>query len=35
LISDCVDITKGFMDKSEAEKEYGFSLYQGGVVPGN
>lgn len=23
------------MDKSEAEKEYGFSLYQGGVVPGN
>jgi len=23
------------MDKSEAEKQYGFSLYQGGVVPGN
>ena len=23
------------MDKSEAEKIYGFSLYQGGVVPGN
>ena len=23
------------MDKSEAEKDYGFTLYQGGVVPGN
>lgn len=23
------------MDKAEAEKEYGFSLYQGGIVPGN
>jgi alanyl-tRNA synthetase len=23
------------MDKSEAEQKYGFSLYQGGVVPGN
>ena len=23
------------MDKSEAEMKYGFSLYQGGVVPGN
>lgn len=23
------------MDKAEAEKEYGFKLYQGGVVPGN
>lgn len=23
------------MDKAEAEKQYGFSLYQGGVVPGN
>jgi alanyl-tRNA synthetase len=23
------------MEKAEAEKEYGFSLYQGGVVPGN
>ena len=35
LISECVDISKGFMDKAEAEKQYGFSLYQGGVVPGN
>ena len=23
------------MDKAEAEREYGFSLYQGGIVPGN
>ena len=35
LINECVDISKGFMDKSEAELKYGFSLYQGGVVPGN
>ena len=35
LINDCHNITKGFMDKAEAEREYGFSLYQGGIVPGN
>lgn len=35
LINQCVSISKGFMDKAEAEKQYGFSLYQGGVVPGN
>ena len=35
LINEGVKITKGFMDKSEAEQKYGFSLYQGGVVPGN
>ena len=35
LINNCHSITKGFMDKAEAEKQYGFSLYQGGVVPGN
>lgn len=35
LINGCHTITKGFMDKAEAEKQYGFSLYQGGVVPGN
>lgn len=23
------------MDKADAEKEYGYTLYQGGVVPGN
>lgn len=35
VINDCHSITKSFMDKAEAEKQYGFSLYQGGVVPGN
>lgn len=28
-------VTKTFVEKSIAEKQYGFSLYQGGVVPGN
>jgi alanyl-tRNA synthetase len=28
-------ITKSVMDKAEAEKQYGFRLYQGGIVPGN
>ena len=28
-------IKKYFEDKAIAEKEYGFSLYQGGIVPGN
>ena len=28
-------INKYFMEKSEAEKEFGFRLYQGGVVAGN
>ena len=28
-------INKSLMEKSDAEKQYGFSLYQGGVVPGN
>lgn len=35
IINECVDISKGFMNKQEAELEHGFSLYQGGVVPGN
>lgn len=35
LINECHDISKGFMDKAEAELQYGFTLYQGGVVPGN
>lgn len=35
LIMECHEIKKGFMDKAEAELQYGFSLYQGGVVPGN
>lgn len=28
-------IQKYFMDKAEAEKQFGFRLYQGGIVPGN
>lgn len=28
-------INKSFIDKAEAEKNFGFTLYQGGVVPGN
>ena len=28
-------INKSFIDKAEAEKNFGFVLYQGGVVPGN
>ena len=28
-------INKVFMDKAQAEKDYGFRLYQGGIVPGN
>lgn len=35
LIMECHTISKSFMDKAEAERQYGFSLYQGGVVPGN
>lgn len=35
LISECIDINKSMMNKAEAEKDFGFSLYQGGIVPGN
>ena len=35
LINDCHNIQKGFIDKAEAERQHGFSLYQGGIVPGN
>lgn len=35
IINACNPITKSFMDKAEAERQYGFRLYQGGVVPGN
>lgn len=35
IILGCHNISKSFMDKSEAEKKHGFNLYQGGVVPGN
>jgi len=27
LISECIDIKKSMMDKAEAEKDFGFSLY--------
>ena len=27
IINECHSITKGFMDKAEAEKMYGFNLY--------
>jgi len=35
IVQRCKEINKGFMPKDEAEKKYGFHLYQGGVVPGN
>jgi alanyl-tRNA synthetase len=35
IIMDSINIKKYFMNKKEAELNYGFSLYQGGVVPGN
>jgi len=28
-------INKFFVNKADAEKEFGFRLYQGGIVPGN
>jgi len=35
IINGCTHISKSLMDKAEAEKEFGFKLYQGGIVPGN
>ena len=35
IINNCHNIKKGLMDKAEAERQHGFHLYQGGVVPGN
>jgi alanyl-tRNA synthetase len=35
MIMKGIEIHKSLMSKTEAEKDYGFSLYQGGVVPGN
>jgi alanyl-tRNA synthetase len=35
IIMDSIGIDKYFMNKKEAELSFGFSLYQGGVVPGN
>uniref|UniRef100_A0A7S3CS37 Alanyl-transfer RNA synthetases family profile domain-containing protein n=1 Tax=Strombidium rassoulzadegani TaxID=1082188 RepID=A0A7S3CS37_9SPIT len=35
IINNCNPISKSLMDKAEAERQFGFHLYQGGVVPGN
>jgi alanyl-tRNA synthetase len=35
IIMSGYNIRKYFLDKAEAEKNFGFTLYQGGVVPGN
>lgn len=35
IICQSTKINKYMMKKPEAEKQYGFSLYQGGIVPGN
>lgn len=35
IIMSAKNINKSTMPKGEAELEYGFSLYQGGIVPGN
>ncbi|UCD04330.1 MAG: alanine--tRNA ligase [Candidatus Woesearchaeota archaeon] len=29
-----IEVNKSFVDKADAEKEYGFRIYQGGAVPG-
>lgn len=35
IIMEGKSINKSLVDKAEAELKYGFSLYQGGIVPGN
>lgn len=35
IICQSTKINKYLMSKTDAEKEFGFSLYQGGIVPGN
>ncbi|CAI2379686.1 unnamed protein product [Moneuplotes crassus] len=35
IICASANINKYMMSKSDAEKEFGFNLYQGGIVPGN
>lgn len=35
IINNCHTINKYFMNKADAEKQFGFHLYQGGIVPGN
>ncbi|KAL0245356.1 hypothetical protein GEMRC1_009435 [Eukaryota sp. GEM-RC1] len=35
IVNQCINISISDVSKKEAEAEHGFSLYQGGVVPGN
>lgn len=35
IILEGKNISKSYIEKAQAEQEYGFRLYQGGVVPGN
>jgi alanyl-tRNA synthetase len=34
LVLEGIPVEKGFQDRTEAERKYGFQLYQGGVPPG-
>jgi len=34
IITSCVPVDAKFMDRTEAEKKYGFVLYEGGIPPG-
>lgn len=35
IVFNSINIHKEFVNKADAEKEHGFRLYQGGVVPGD
>ncbi len=35
IVRRCVKVSKYMMSKADAEKAYGFHLYQGGAIPGN
>jgi len=34
IVNDAIDLKLSFMPRSDAEKKYGMSIYQGGAVPG-
>jgi len=34
IITSCIPVKAKFMDRTEAEKKYGFVLYEGGIPPG-
>ena len=34
IITSCIPVEAKFMDRTEAEKKYGFVLYEGGIPPG-